>query len=259
MGTSSSQRSPATPEWERVRELYRQPNPDPGEIAARIVEALDPATRQGLSDRGVTVCLDTGLLVTKRAAQGKLSEYLRNAGLQPHEAVPLQIAAAVRSEAQDRIISDRAASRFAELALDGLAVAVMDAACGGRPAGLMTVNFGLATENLSSFYRDERLHEFSRTFLSYDFDRVFRYFVSRDLSDFVGSSSFPDVGYAHRLLDRVAQYCRECTKRIPLENAEPILRSAIDSTDPSRIATLQDFLRGAIDQGLAAIATGGAV
>ncbi len=258
MGTSSSQRSPATPEWERVRELYRQPNPDPGEIAARIVQALDPATRQGLSDRGVALCLDTGLLAAKRVAQAGLESYLRSLAVEPVEPASLQVAAAVRNEAQNRIVAARAASRFAELALDGLSVAVMDAASGGQPGRLMTVNFALAEENLAAYYRGGRLHDFSRTFLGYDFDRVFRYFVSRDLSDFVGTEAFPDVGHAHRLLDRVALYCRERARGLSMEEAEPLLRSALEATEAERVAVVQEFLRGAVEQGLAAIAAGGA-
>ena len=257
MGTSSSHRSPPTPEWERVRELYRQPNPDPGEIAARIVQALDPATRQGLSDRGVAICLDSGLLVTKTAAENELKGFvLRHSEVE--EPASLRIASAVRADAQVRLIRERAASRFAELALDGLAVTVMDAACGGQAARLMTVNFDLAQQNLSSFYREGRLHEFSRDFLGYDFDRVFRYFVARDLSDFVGTEAFPDVGHAHRLLDNVALYCRQRARGLVLEEAEPLLRSAIEARPSERLPAIQGFLRSAVEQGLAAIAAGGA-
>jgi len=45
MGTSSSHRSPSTREWERVRELYRQYNPNPLEVLSRIVSALDRPAR----------------------------------------------------------------------------------------------------------------------------------------------------------------------------------------------------------------------
>ncbi|MBC7288997.1 MAG: hypothetical protein H5T86_13370, partial [Armatimonadetes bacterium] len=111
MGTSSSQRSPATPEWERVRELYRQPNPDPGEVAARIVQALDPATRRAMGDLGVAVCLDTALLASKQIAEVGLAQWLRAANIEPGAPPSLQAAAAARAQAQNRIISLREASR----------------------------------------------------------------------------------------------------------------------------------------------------
>jgi hypothetical protein len=255
MGTSSSQRSPATPEWERVRELYRQPHPDPGEVAGRIVAALDPATRKGLSDRGVALCLDTALVAVKEVSETGLRGLVGKV----QEPAALQAAAVVRQQAQERIVRDGAASRFAELALDGLAVAVMEVASGGQAGRLLTASTPQVEEHLARVVREGRLHVLARTFLGYDFDRVFRYFVSRDLSDFVGSAAFPDVGHAQQLLDRVAYYCRRCVTAVSWEDSEPVLQAAVARPEPERLPVVQDFLTRAVGWGLDAIAAGGVV
>lgn len=257
MGTSASQRSPATPEWERVRELYRQPNPDPAEVTSRIVMALDSATRQGMSDLGVALCLDTFLVSASRAAEGDIDQMLAEHGLQAAAPVAVQYASAVRKWAQERIARAGAASRFAELAVDGLGAAAMDVACGGQPGRIRAATLDQATAFIASYVQEERLHELSGNLLGYDLDRTFRYFVSRDLSDFVGNEAFPTVGHAHRLLDSVASHCRQMVRSMDLSSREQQLAHALGLSEPERVATVQHFWRQAMNQGLQLLAAGG--
>jgi len=259
VGTSSSQRSPATPEWERVRELYRQPNPEPGQIAGRIVQALSPQTRQAMADRGVAICLDTMLVGSKEVADQGLKQLLLSAGLPPEGPAAVSVAAALRSRAQQRLVERSAASRFAELALDGLAVATMEAASAGQSARLTSIPFEQAERALASYVRDDRLHELSGTFLAYDLDRAFRYFVSRDLSDFVGTQAFPTVGEAQRLLDDVAAYCRSTVRELPLADAEPLLQDALRAPEPQRLLQVHGFLQQAMSLGLDTLGAAGGV
>jgi hypothetical protein len=259
MGTSSSQRSPATPEWERVRELYRQPNPEPGAVVSRVVQALDPVTRQAMSDVGVAICLDTVLVSAKQVATSGLETVLGAAGATAAVPPPLSYASVLRSTAQERIIHSSTASRFAELAIDGLAVTAMEMASGGRPALLSAVTLPQADHFISSFVRGGRLHQLSGKFLGNDLDRAFRYFVGRDLSDFVGTEAFPTVGHAKQLLDSVAAYCRRTSDWLPLDPYEPLLQEAVASPETVRIPMVHSFLRQTMAQALDLLSSGGVV
>ena len=136
MGTSASQRSPSTPEWDRVRELYQQPQPPPTEVVSRIVAALDPDSRQGLHDRAVTVCLDTLLWGSVSVAERGLEPLLATLG--PLREPPvLVLAAGLRDHATDYVTARQAASRFGDLAIDALSNTVFGVTAGEQ--GLFTV------------------------------------------------------------------------------------------------------------------------
>jgi len=242
-----------------VRELYRQPNPEPGQVAGRIVQALDSLTRVAMCDRGVALCLDTMLTGAQQVATSGLGALLDDAGMPPAGPVALSFAAALRGTAQERIVEWSAASRFAELAVDGLAVAAMEIATGGRPALLTGVTPAEADARIAGYAHEGRLHELSGHFLGYDLDRAFRYFVDRDLSDFVGTPAFPTVGQAHQLLDGVASFCRDSISRLPLGSAEPLLGDALAAPETERLPRLQSFLLDTMGQGFDLIGAGGAV
>ncbi len=256
MGTSSSQRSPATPEWERVRELYRQPEPRPEQVAARIVQALDEQTRRGMHDRGVTICLDTLLISSGQISSAGLEAFLTQLSAPALQPATVQLASALRRSAEERIVRARAASRFAELAVDALAITAMDVASGG--ASRM---FAAAPEevesNFARFAREGRLDELSGVFLGYDLDRVFRYFVSRDLSDFVGHApAFPDVGRANQFLDAIASHCRCVARSVPLERFRDDLAQCLVQPEQQRLGWMQEFLGQAMELCLSALAAG---
>ncbi len=258
MGTSISHRSPATPEWERVRKLYRQPNPQPGEVVAHIVWALDPSTRQAMSHAGVTVCLDTALAASRDVATSGLEELLEGAGLAGRGPAVLCYASALRDTARRRLVEASASSRFAELALDGLAVTMMQAATGGQADLLENTTQKQAEAFIGSYFSEQCLHDLSTTFLGCDLDRVFQYFVARDLSDFVGTEALPSVGYASRLLDQVAAHCRGTVNKLELGAAEPLLQQATVAPVSERVPLVQGFLQDAISQALGLLGSGGA-
>ncbi len=248
MGTSSSHRSPATAEWEQVRELYRQPNPDPGQVVARIVGALDPATRADLAGPGVATCLGTLVTASQGVHRHGLLSILTDLGVGPEPAA-LQLAAGLRRRAQDEVIAASAASRFSELALDALGVTAMEAAAGDQTAQLLALPVQQAQRHFASYAAEGRLHKLAGAFLGYDLDRVFRYYVSRDLSDFVGSDAFPHVGLAQQFLDRIGLHCRHTAEGMDLAAAEPFLQEAV-TPDAHRSPAMLDFTARSLDLGL---------
>ena len=257
MGTSTAQRSPATPEWERVRELYRQPRPDPGEVVGAIVKALDPETRAEMSGPGVAVCLDTLLTGSCQVSERGLAGYLESCGAPKTGPPALSLAAGLRSLSAARIITARATSRFAELALDALAVAAMDAASGRDSSALLSLDLAAVEANYGGYASRGELWQLSQTFVGYDLDRTFRYFVSRDLSDFVGTSPFPHVGSAQQFLDGVGYYCRRSADALDLSSSEPWLEEVVTAPEATRLAAMQEFLSQAMTRGLSLLGTGG--
>jgi hypothetical protein len=248
MGTSSSHRSPATAEWEYVRELYRQPSPDPGQVVGRIVDALDPATRVDMAGPGVATCLGTLVTASHSVHRLGLASVLTDLGVGTEPAT-LQLAAGLRRRAQDEVIAASAASRFSELAIDALGVTAMEAAAGDQAAQLLALPLQQAQRHFGSYAAEGRLHKLAGAFIGYDFDRVFRYFVSRDLSDFVGSDAFPHVGLAQQFLDRIGLHCRRVADGMNLSSAEPFLQESV-APDAHRSPAMVDFTAGSLDLGL---------
>jgi len=253
MGTSTAHRSPATPEWERVRELYKQPNPVPGEVVGRIVAALSPETRQQMRGPSVAYDLDALLSGSYQVATQGLSEVL--AGAQAFAAAPVvSLAALLRDQAQQRIIAAQVSSRFGELALDALSNTVMDVAAGGR--GLLQAQPAPVEANFGRYFTERNLTALGERFLGHDFDQVFRYFVARDIDDFVGTEAFPSVSHSSRLLDQVAQYCRDTTATVSLAGFESQLQESVQLTTAERIELLQPVIVEGIAAGLDVLAGG---
>ncbi|MFO7947674.1 MAG: hypothetical protein R6V19_12770 [Armatimonadota bacterium] len=258
MGTSSSQRSPSTPEWERVRELYRQPDPDPSQILSRIVSALEPDTKAGMSDSAVTCCLDSVLDGAVAASTGRLSEYLSD--LPDIEQAPaVGLAGGIRDCAEERIIADNIASRFGDLALNAVGTTILSAAESAAGAGgILQVSYPDIESALAQYYDRQRMHELAGSFFAHDFDHVFRYFVARDISDFVGTEAIPDVSTSARLQDRIAHQCRTITGQLQLAAAEETIRQALANSDhQQRRDALQPFVRDTVNSGLDMLAAAG--
>jgi len=253
MGTSTAHRSPATPQWERVRELYRQPNPLPGEVVGRIVAALSPETRQQMRGPSVAYDLDALLSGSYQVTTQGLSELL--AGAQAFAAAPVvSLAAVLRDQAQQRIIEARVSSRFGELALDALSNTVMDVAAGGR--GLLQAELAQVEANFGRYFTERNLTGLGERFLGHDFDQVFRYFVARDIGDFVGTEAFPSVSHSSRLLDEVARYCRDTTATVSLADFESQLQEAVQLTTAERVKLLGPVVAEGITIGLDVLAGG---
>ncbi len=253
MGTSTSHRSPATPEWERVRELYKQPNPQPGEVVSRIVAALSPETRQQMRGPSVASSLD-GLVwgsccVADRGLAPLLADLAAPAG-----PPAIALAAGLRSHAQQHITDASLSSRFGELALDALSNSVMDVATLGQ--GLLTATAEEVEANFARYAAQEDLATLSSNFFGHDFDQLFRYFVARDIGDFVGTQAFPTVSHSSRLLDDVAHYCRDTAAAIELASFEEQLRDSVALPIAQRIVQLEPILAHGIAAGLEVLAGG---
>jgi len=186
MGTSTSHRSPATAEWDRVRELYLTPNPAPGEIVSRIVAALDEAARQRLHDAATVRCLDSVL-----RGSAELSESGAAALPSPEGSgyPALNLAGGLRQRAQESIAAERIASMMGTLALEAIPPTVIGA-LGPMPAWHELPAETVATQ-YARYTREGDLSALTGQFLAHDLDQVFRYLVTRDLSDFVGEAQLP--------------------------------------------------------------------
>ena len=253
MGTSASQRSPATPEWDRVRELYQQPHPPPGAIVSRIIAALDPDTRRGLHDRAVVGCLDTLLWGSAAVAEGGLEQFLADFPTITGPPV-IALAADLRDRATEYIAAHGAASRFGELAVDALSNTVLSVAAGDQ--GLLSVTAPQAEANYAGFARQGNLSTLGAHFFAHDFDWVFRYFVARDLSDFIGTQALPTVSAGSRLEDQVARYCRSGAQQIDFSGYEDQLQQIVALPIDDRIQRLQPLAADGITRGLEVLAGG---
>lgn len=252
MGTSSSHRSPNTPGWERVRQLYQQPNPDPREVASRITSALDQATRRDMSGPGVACCLSSLLQASRLAAEGGLAA-LVTVGDRP----PLLAASeAVREQAERAIAREGHASRFSDLGLNALATAMFEAGAGGSPE-LFSITADQAADALASYHTERRLHRLALTFVGHDFDHLYRYFVTRDTSDFVGGPGLPTVAEASQLRDAVSRHCRETVAALEAAAHEQALAVALRLDDSQALASVQDVLTDLTERGLQRLAAVG--
>jgi hypothetical protein len=255
MGTSSAQRSPATPEWERVRELYREGKASPGEVASRVASALDARTREEMAGPGVASCLSSLLRGSRQVATGGLEAIWQS---QPTAQGPpvLRLAQALRQEAEQRIASRGLASRLADVALNALGTSALEAAAGGAP-GVLGLGEPETASNFAAYARESRLGELSLCFLSHDFDHLFRYFVSRDLSDFIGSPALPTVAHGSRLRDAVALHCRQLVRQVPVTALAPLLERAVAGNADETQEQLQQVLQELTTEGLRQLTAAG--
>lgn len=216
MGTSTSQRSPGTPEWERVQRLYDDPQAPPQVIVSRIVEALGPDTRAEMTDSAVARCL--GTLV--RASAGDFDRKLLV--LNPALPATANLAAALRTNAHAEIAAHREASHFGELALDALSTSALEFS--GSPADPPERVWA----TLTGYAQERRLSDLASCFISEDMARAFRYFVERDTPAHVGGRRLATVRDADLLADQIADICRRTTRGIPLAGLEDDLASAVE-------------------------------
>lgn len=257
MGTSTYHRSPETEAWKRVRELYAQPDPSPSQIVSRIVAALEPQTRTGMSDAAVASCMGTLVEGVRRVDTAGLAHTLDGLGV-GREPAAEQMAAGLRGRAE-QIISDCGfASRYGDLALEAVgttALAVATLSTSG--AGIMEVPLAIAEQNFARFGNEENLHELAALFIGHDLDRTFRYFVARDVADFIGGEGVPSVSHANRLEDAVAAHCRNAWSELSLEEYEDRLDSAADAPPVERVELLAPVAAAGVGRGLDVLAAGG--
>jgi hypothetical protein len=214
MGTSTSQRSPRTREWEQVHRLYDDPRAPPAAIVSRIVAALAPATREGMADSAVARCLGT---LTSAGASALDEPW----SIDPSLPAAVDLAAALRAAAERDIARARVASRFGELALDALSAAALDVAAGAAdaPEAVRAV--------LARYGEQRRLPDLARVFVAQDTAYAFRYFAERDIPPHVGGPRLRTVADASRLVDDIAGLCRSATSSLEFGALEEQLGRAV--------------------------------
>lgn len=257
MGTSTWQRSPETEAWKRVRELYAQPDPSPAQVVSRIVAALEPETRAGISDAAATTCLATVVEGAQRVDRDGIEATPADLGVGTEPAA-VQIAAGLRGRAEQTIAAEGYASRFGDLALEAVGTTTLAlATLSTSGAGIMDVPLAVAESNFGRCSREDRLHELAALFVGHDLDRTFRYFVARDLPDFIGGEGVPSVSHANRLEDAVAAHCRDAWNDLTLSEYEDRLASVIDHAPVERVELLSPVMAAGVGHGLDLLAAGG--
>jgi hypothetical protein len=257
MGTSTFHRSPETEAWKRVRELYAQPDPSPSEVVGRIVSALEPDTRAGMSDAAVATCLGTVVEGVQRVDRSGLAMALDELGV-GREPAAVQIAAGLRGRAERMIASEGVASRFGDLALEAVGTTTLAVATlSPSGTGLMELPLSVAEQGFKNFAGHGRCHRAAALFVGHDIDRTFRYFVARDLGDFIGGDGIPSVSHANRLEDAVAAHCRETWDEVSLTQYEDRLNSIIDLPAHKRVEVLEPVMAAGITQALDLLGAGG--
>lgn len=251
MGTSTSHRSPATAEWDRVRELYLTPNPSPGEIVGRIVEALDAAARQRLYDAATVSCLDAVLSGSHDVAEGGYAVVVGNT---PGGYAALSLASGLRARAAESIAEDSAASVMGCLALEAIPPTVISA-LGSIPAW-HELPASTVARQYGRYARERELGALAGQFVGQDLEQVFRYFVARDLSDFIGQAAAPTVVEGTRLADRVGDFCRERGTVRGLRPREPDLQEIVYLPRTERTRALAPLMKQGVLEGLADLAGG---
>ncbi len=240
MGTSTRQRSPRTPEWERVNRLYDDPDAPPGVIVSAIVDALGPGTRESMADSAVSRCMAT---LTSAAAGLLLPDEL---SLDPSLPAATDLAAALRASAEQDIARARVGSRFGEIALDALSSAALEA------VGDAAESAEVVRATLARYAEERRLSDLVRVFLSHDVAYAFRYFVERDLPPHVGGPRLQTAADASQLADEIAGVCRQTASGLELGHLEDDVRQAARAGSGRDHPLYQSTFRKALAESLKA-------
>jgi len=120
---------------------------------------------------------------------------------------------------------------MADVALNALGTATLEAAAAGAPDFLRLPDETVA-RNLAGYATERGLPELSRCFLAHDFDHLFRYLVSRDVSDFIGGRGLPGVSDASQLRDAVSLHCREVAAATGGGAYDAALVASLEAPDP---------------------------
>jgi hypothetical protein len=262
MGTSASQRSPSTVKWERVRDLYRHPNPDPGQIAAGVVSALEPETIRGMAGASVCACLGSVLEASWRIHVQGLARVLELLGATPGPPA-IQVASGLRADAERRTVAAGAASRFGDLAVDAIGTLSLEIPSGnGAGPGVFQLPFPVVEAKWAQYAGDRRYDALASRFMAHDLNHVMRYLVSRDLSEFIGTEAIPTVLVGTQLVERVGHYCRDRARGIKLGDFAEAVAKRLDAQSPATptvlaAADVAALVDAGVSQGLQLLAGGG--
>jgi hypothetical protein len=239
--------------------LYQQPNPAPGEVVGRIVAALDEVARGRLHDAAAVRCLDTVL-------QGSAALAQPGAALPPVAAssrIPaLDLATALRAQALESIAGAGVSSVTGALALDAIPFTVVDSLSSGSdwsdfPASTVISRY-------ARFAREGDLSVLAGEYCGHGLERAFRYFVARDVSDFVGVTGpagkpgLPTLQESARLADTVGKLCRQQGAAPRLRRYEQDLQGIMTLARDDRVRALEPLMQESVESSLDALGRAGA-
>ena len=217
MGTSASQRSPRSREWDAVNETYRSPRFAPRQVLARIVGALDDEFRAGLSDAAAASCLATVMRASDRL--GALAD----------EGARIALARELREQADAAIERNKTHSRFGEIGLDAIVRVAMNAS----PA---------ATRSPAAT---------AQAFVSEYLARTVAYLASRDVPAHIGGPRLKDTADAAQFVRQLEDACEATLREVDFGDLAP---SADEATDPEAV---RSALAMAVQRALQALSEGG--
>jgi hypothetical protein len=140
---------------------------------------------------------------------------------------------------------------FSDLALDALGTTIVGALSAGTDAAYAIYD---TPATLGVLGGAEGIHGLAHGFLTDDIDRCFRYFVTRDINDFIGTDALPTIAAAQSLADDVATHCRRIAAGVALDAHESRLREAAAETQTDRrLAVVRNVFAGSLNGSLALI------
>jgi len=170
--------------------------------------------------------------------------------------VALQLAQTLRQEAERRIVAGGHAARFADIGLNALGTSTLEAAAGGG-VSVLNLTAPEVTDHFAAYGAGAGLGALTSCFLSHDFDHLFRYFVSRDLSDFIGSPALPTVGHGSRLRDAVTLHCGRIARQVAVSAHTATLEAIATAEPETALEPAQAVLEALIHEGLERLTAAG--
>jgi hypothetical protein len=215
----------------------------------RIVAALDDASRARLHDAAAVCCLDTVLHGSAALAEP-------GAALPPvplSSGIPaLDLATALRATALESISSAGVSSVLGALALDAIPPTVVDCLSSGSDWSDFPASTVLS--RYSRFAREGDLCVLAGEYCGHELDRAFRYFVARDVSDYVGAAGLPTLQESARLADSVGELCRRTGSAPVLRRHEQDLAEIVTLARDQRVRALEPLMHESVSASLAALA-----
>jgi hypothetical protein len=120
----------------------------------------------------------------------------------------------------------------------------------------MDLPLSVVADSFSRYGRDHEVDKLASLFVGHDLDGTFRYFVARDVPDFIGGQGIPTVAEASQLEDAVAAHCREAWREVDLSEHGERLAGTVDLSPGERVQALSPVMSAGIAQGLELLGAG---
>jgi hypothetical protein len=220
-------------------------------VVSRIVAALDEATQQRLHAEAPVRCLDALLHGSAgAAAPGAVWPTVTPST----GCAALDLAAHLTSTAEASVGAARAGSLFGTLAREAIAPTLI--ASLQAPVAWVELPPETVQTQYGRWAREGRLSDLAAEYVAQDLGQTFRYFVTRDLADFVGRPHLPGINAARALTESVADYCRTRTGLSLTARWEQDLQEVMTLDREQRVPALTPLMSQAVQTGLANLAGG---